>query len=350
MKILVAEDDRTTVLILRRALVRAGHQVTVTEDGAAALAVAQREPFDALLTDWLMPRMDGIELVRNVRETIRPTPIIVVLTAVTSAHARSQAIDAGADDYLAKPCVPQDVIRTLEACYARHHQAAPVLAPVRPTPSLVRPPFVGVSIAASTGGPNALTAVFKQLTPSHRAAILMVLHGPAWMLETFARRLSAECRIRVTLAEDGMVAEPGQAYLAPGERHTTLERGLVLRVRDGEQINYVKPAADPLFQTAAGIFGQYHLGVVFTGMGRDGGAGSRAIREAGGVVVAQDPATAVATSMPRTVIEAKLASEVAPLDRLAEVIDRHVTVLASRLQGSGSRAAPAAEGVRAVAR
>ncbi len=103
MKILIAEDDPVSGMILTKILRKAGYQTVLAEDGVEALEVIQRESFDALLTDWMMPRMDGIELTRKVRETVKPTPVVVFVTTMSSSGSREFALTAGADEYLTKP-------------------------------------------------------------------------------------------------------------------------------------------------------------------------------------------------------------------------------------------------------
>lgn len=326
MKVLIAEDDPASALDVERSLARAGHSAVIARDGLAALDSLTHQTFDALLTDWMMPRMDGIELIRRVRATIRPVPVIVVFTALASADARARALDAGADDYLARPCPTQEVLRVLESCLARRAQPKP-----RPSADLPRThapgraPFAGVVVAASTGGPAALATLLRSLPVLPAAAVFAVLHGPAWMIETFAARARKESAMPVHLASDGMIAAPGMIFLAPGDRHMTIEPGsFKIRLLEEPLVNFVRPAADPLFRSAALAFGSRCVAVVLTGMGRDAATGCEHVAAAGGVVLAQDPAGAVARSMPQTVIEMGLATSVAPLREIAAAISRSV--------------------------
>ena len=118
MKILIAEDDATSALLLQRTLIKGGYDVTVARDGIEALAAIKQKPFDALITDWMMPCMDGIELTRQVRAIVN---VIIVITALDSVEAKAHALEAGADDYLAKPYQLRKVLEVLENCLARKH-------------------------------------------------------------------------------------------------------------------------------------------------------------------------------------------------------------------------------------
>lgn len=349
MKILIAEDDLTSAHLLHRTLLKAGHFVAVARDGKQALLALQQAgqahaPFDALLTDWMMPEMDGIELIRRARTLPGPVPAIMVLTTLSSEQARSHALQAGADDYLAKPYEPRQVLLRLNDCLRRRDQPPPQPQLQRPASEVpaargpaVPPPCVGVVITASTGGPQALIEVLRGLPATDRAAFFLVLHGPAWMLETFAHRLQQETRMKVHLAADGQQAAPGAVYLAPGDRHLCVQADLRLRLIDEPPENFVRPSADPLFRSAARAFGRHCLAVVMTGLGRDGALGAEHIAAAGGVVLAQEPTTAVAASMPQSVIALGVARDVLPLQSLPAAISRHIDALSLALRAAISQ-------------
>ncbi len=333
MRILVAQDDPAGAFLLERALGSAGHRVILARSAAEAKEAIGVGPFDALLTDWVMPRTDGFDLIRHVRNSIRPAPLILVVTALASEDERARALEAGADDYVAKPYAVPDVLTRLGTLFSRRGQPSPARAVVAAPPaSPARPPFVAVVIAASTGGPRALSDLFHSLGVSERAAFFVVLHGPPWMLETFAHRLQRETAMKVLLAGEGVRAAPGTIYLAPGDRHLCLDPSPpTLRLRDDPPENFVRPAADPLFRSAATAFGRHCVALIMSGMGRDGATGSEHVAASGGLVMAQDPDTAVARSMPQTVIDLGLAREVAPVAGLASALGRHIESLSAAL-------------------
>ncbi len=339
MRVLLAEDDYASAKAVDIALTKAGHEVVVAPDGVQAEKSFASSDFDLLLTDWMMPRMDGIELIHRVRDSVKPTPIIVMITAIGLPHAREHAMEAGADEYITKPCGPLDVVKTLERCIARHTQpppsppslverpAAPASATVMAhapspvTPWSPAPPFAGVLVAASTGGPDAIRTIVRSLDSELPAAFFLVQHGPPWMMETLARSLQNDTSLTVHLAEDGMQPAAGELYVAAGDAHMEIDAGSrQVRLTDDPPENYMRPAADPLLRSGARAFGDQTLAVVLTGMGRDGAQGAAAVIAAGGTVLVQDPATTVATGMPKTVIDLGLASRVAPLDEVGQQI------------------------------
>lgn len=333
MKILIAEDDPTSAKLLARTLESDGYTVVVTVDGALALEAIRQTTFDALITDWMMPNMDGISLVRRVRAELDSPPPILVVTALSSADAKSHALDAGADDYLSKPYEPREILRRLRSCIDRAQQPAPRAhfdpktiksAPARPAD------HVGVAIAASTGGPEALRTVIPALQPGLRAAYFLVLHGPVWMLETFTERLVEISKLKVEIAEDHAVIETDTLYVCPGEVHLKVE-GSELRLSHEPAENFVRPAADPLFRSLAASYGRNALAVVMTGMGRDGSLGAQHVHHAGGRVLVQDPTTAIAASMPRTTLGMGCVDQIFRLDELGAGIQQHARQLASQL-------------------
>jgi len=173
-------------------------------------------------------------------------------------------------------------------------------------------------IASSTGGPTALLTVLEGLSPSVTAPILIAQHMPPAFTAALAENIEKKCGRPLGEGKDGEILEPGHVYVAPGDKHMVLEQdGDAVRVRINEDPpeNFCRPSADPLFRSAAGIFGAKILVTVLTGMGSDGEAGSRKIAEAGGTVIAQNEETSVVWGVSRAV-QPRFA--VAPNRRLAQ--------------------------------
>jgi two-component system chemotaxis response regulator CheB len=327
-KILIAEDDRAHLLILKKTLIHHGYEVLTARTGREALDVLQFNQVDCVMTDWMMPEMDGIELIRCIRASVRPSPAIIVVTAIVSQDAQWKAMAAGADEFLSKPYDSGVILSTLERLTDRREQQiaepAPPDLPVRP----IRPPYIGIAVAASTGGPEALLRLFSLLPALADAAVFVVLHGPAWMLKTMAVHIQGKTRMIARLAEDGMETRAGEIYLAPGERHMMVEEGtFLLRLTDDPPVNYVKPAADPLFRSVGIAFGKYAVGIVMTGMGHDGSVGCGYISAGGGTIIVQDPLTAVIDSMPQSVVTLGLATEVVSIEAMPDAVCSHISRL-----------------------
>lgn len=338
MKILIVEDDPTSTLILERSLRKAGYETYSAPDGLAALEFLGKTSCDAVVSDWMMPRMDGIELVRKIRETLHPAPVIIMVTALASSEARTHALAAGSDDYIAKPFSIPEVLERLSNCLARRAQPEPKIAPVAQVTEFYphTAPFPVLAIAASTGGPEAVRELAHQLGSVGEAAVFVVVHGPAWMLETFASRLQKETPMQVRLAEERMIVEPGRLYLAPGEWHMVVDENCLVRLNKDAPENYMRPAADPLFRSVAKVFRQAAVAVILTGMGRDGTLGASELAAAGATVMVQDPKTSVAPSMPQTAINAGVVTEVHALQELPAAIHRSLVLARAFCRGTAA--------------
>lgn len=333
-QILVVEDELTNSILLKRILTRAGYSIVVAHNGMEALKHLERDKFDAVLTDWMMPQIDGIELIRRMRQQLKPLPLIIMITALVSEGARAYALESGADDYIAKPIDVEELLTRLKDGLDRHQQSAPGKLTNTVTRDIdVKPPHVAVVIGTSTGGPPTLIELFKNMPEKVNAAFYIVQHGPSWMLETFSQRLQRETAFNVTLAYDGLQSQPDHIYISPGDKHMRIDPATYkITLDDGPKENFVRPAADPLFRSAAEAFGRYCVGVILTGLGRDGAQGASQIAAVKGTVIVQDPETAVAPSMPSTVIQSGVNCKVMPLTAIAKEISELVFPLSASLK------------------
>lgn len=330
IKVLVVEDELTNAILLKRILTKAGYEVSSAHNGADALKILEKEDFRIILTDWMMPQVDGIELIRQVRKSDKPMPLIIMVTALVSEGARSYAMESGADEYIAKPIDVDELLNCVRDGYKKHTQEMPQTTEKLITRDVnVKPPLVGVAVATSTGGPPALLEFFSHIDSGLNAAYFVVQHGPSWMLETFSQRLSKETKMEVSLGTKGLKIEPGNIYIAPGDKHMTIDPDkYTLNLDDSPKVNFVRPAADPLFSSVAKAFGKYSSGVVLTGLGKDGAMGAAEIASVKGSVFIQDPDQCVAPSMPRAAIKTGVKHEVSDLKGIASKLNGMVTRLA----------------------
>ncbi len=334
-KILIVEDELTNAVLLKRILSKAGYTIVTANNGLEALRHLEREHFDAVLTDWMMPQLDGIELIRRMREKKNRLPLIIMITALVSDGARDYALESGADDYIAKPIDVDELLARLRDGLSRHEQEAPDVTVVEAGHAgEIKPPCVGVVIGTSTGGPPTLVEIFKKIDPGIKAAFFVVQHGPPWMLETFAQRLRRDTPIKVMLAVDGAEIAPGNVYVAPGDRHLRIDAsGTKIILDDGPKENFVRPAADTLFRSAAETFGKYCIAVVLTGLGRDGTQGAAQVVACKGTVLVQDPETAVAPSMPNSIVQSGIEFRLVSLRDMPGTISDKIFSLNAMLSG-----------------
>ncbi|SDK77528.1 two-component system, chemotaxis family, response regulator CheB [Franzmannia pantelleriensis] len=304
--------------------------VAVAPDPIAARDLIKQHNPDVLTLDVEMPRMDGLDFLERLMR-LRPMPVLMV-SSLTQAGSEVtlRALELGAVDFLAKPALGirsgmldyaeliADKIRA--AARSRPRQARRSDAPA---PKALEAPLITseklLIIGASTGGTEAIRQVLEPL-PANSPAILITQHMPGGFTRSFAERLDKLCRITVKEAQDGERVLPGHAYIAPGDRHLELARSganYVARLNDGPPVNRHRPSVDVLFDSAAKHAGRNAIGVLLTGMGKDGARGLLTMRQAGAVTLAQDEASCVVFGMPREAIGLGGASEVVSLDEIA---------------------------------
>ncbi len=360
MNILVAEDDPVTANMLHAVLGRSAHSVVVVGNGVEALEQLRKQPFKLLLTDWMMPEMDGIELLRKVRAEIRPVPVVLMMSSISNPEARQYALRTGADGFLAKPVAQIELLDLIRSSQAHAQQGldAPPVSPapagqvnpsapaappmVRRQPSWMKkaapvPAFPAFACCASTGGPESLRTLFSTLSVRGDAVGFVVIHGPDWMQRQCAELFQRESPGLVfQVAENNSIVEAGHVYIAPGDRHMVVNPGSsTISLLDTPLVNFVRPAADPLFDSVARAFGPYGIGVVLTGLGSDGTAGATAIAAAGGKVFIEDPKTAIAPQMPKSAIEAVgPLAHVRPLAQLGDLLSQSLRVLSDQCRAA----------------
>lgn len=308
----------------------------VAKDGAEAVTAVDSIKPDVITMDFNMPRMDGAEAVRQIMKK-RPTPV-VMLSAHTREGAKEtfEALAAGALDFLTKPSgevsadfqkiAPVLIDKVLMASTAIPREVVPARPPTpKVNPMAVTWPPTGprvVVVGVSTGGPSALSRVLPALPGDTPFAMIVVQHMPAQFTATLAERLNGQSAIEVREAKEGDRPRQGLALIAPGDAQLTIGEGGVLHVGDGPEVNGCKPSADVTMKDAARIFGRRCVGVIMTGMGRDGADGLAAIKAAGGRTFAQDKATSVIYGMPRAAVELGVVDEILALDEIAGRLQR----------------------------
>ncbi len=338
IRVLIVDDS----VVARAALTRMVSE-SPTFEVVAALDGARRAidwlgsaQVDIVLLDIQMPGLDGIAALPELVHACRGARIIIVSTlAGDGARATIKALALGAADTLGKPDIDalgRQFGSVLIDKMLRLGKANPATFAAGRSPQLLRAaPETAVScltIGASTGGLHALAAFFANLPPSFDAPILITQHLPPTFMAFFADQLGTLSQRSVRVAADGDVVTAGDVLVAPGNAHLTIQRiGQCVKVKllDHAVASRCCPSVDPMFASVASVFGETALGVVLTGMGRDGEIGAAAIAEAGGTVIVQDAISSTVWGMPGTVARAGLASLIAAPEALATYVsDRGV--------------------------
>jgi two-component system chemotaxis response regulator CheB len=295
--------------------------------------IKQTNP-DVLTLDVEMPKMDGLDFLERLMR-LRPMPVLMVSSLTErGSEITLRALELGAVDYITKPkmSIQSGMLEYAEliaekiriAARARVRATPPPLAQGQGRAALasVRNPLISseklIIIGASTGGTEAIKEFLIQL-PSDSPGVLITQHMPEGFTRSFANRLDKLCKISVKEAEGGERVLPGHAYLAPGHSHLKLVRSganYMTQLDDGPPVNRHRPSVDVLFESAAHAAGKNAVGVILTGMGKDGAAGMLKMKEAGAYTLAQDEATCVVFGMPREAIAIGAAHDVGPLSEL----------------------------------
>jgi two-component system chemotaxis response regulator CheB len=346
-RVLIIDDSAIVRDILGRELPRQPdiEVVAAAMDPYIARDKLARFPVDVVLLDIEMPRMDGLTFLRYLMKS-HPLPVIVLSSLVDGANQASlEALELGAIDVVAKPSGPYSVVEVLAQLVERIRSidlvdfekvksqalqrqmlagtaAQPrgkILTRIRTTNSLI-------AVGASTGGTQALEALFRaydRIMPP----TLAVIHMPEKFTASYARRLNEICSPTIKEAENGEIALPGCVYVAPGNFHMTVKpfgAEYKLIMHSSPKLHGQRPAVDPLFDSVAESVGGNGVGILLTGMGRDGAAGLLRMRQAGAHTICQDEASCVVFGMPKEAIALGAADKVLPLDEIYGQLKAHM--------------------------
>jgi two-component system chemotaxis response regulator CheB len=337
VRVLVVDDSALMRKLISQILAK-DHEIEVVGtamDGAFGLKKVEELKPDAVTLDLEMPRMDGMEMLRQITRRSGVPVIIVSALSTEGAMATFKALALGAFDFVAKPRdaasahmdeIAMDLIAKIKAAARSKVRNLPALVfPERPrgTKGAPRPrkePSRVVAIGVSTGGPNALQYLLAKLPGDFPGSIIVVQHMPEGFTSMFANRLDESCALEVKEAQSGDLLIAGRVLICPGDRHIKIRRmamGNTVVLTDEPRVNGHRPSVDILFRSVAAEFGPRAFGVLMTGMGEDGAAGMGLIKHAGGMTMAQSEESCVVFGMPKAAIERGYAMRVVPLDMLA---------------------------------
>jgi two-component system chemotaxis response regulator CheB len=332
-------DDSTIARAVLSRMVESDPALEITavagtaEDAVEALGQCR---VDIVLLDLEMPGAGGLKSIPKIIGAAAGAKVMIVSSlAEEGAEQTVAALALGAADTLPKPGTGRFNGRFSEILLARLKALGPVVDEIAPPPlaakvgspaqlrAMPSDPIDALAIGASTGGIHALGGLFKALPARIGVPILVTQHLPAPFMAVFARQLGTAARREALVGEDGMRLIPDRIIVAPGNAHLTLERDddeAVVRLTEGRSGSGCMPSVDPMFASLGAVFGRRAMGVILTGMGRDGVEGASRLVACGGAVIAQDEASSAVWGMPKAVVDAGLASAVLPPDKLARRI------------------------------
>ena len=359
VRVLVVDDSALMRKLIPQILERdSSIQVVGTAmDGTFGLRKIEELKPDVVTLDLEMPRMDGLDTLKEIMRRRRMPVIVVSAHTTVGASMTLKALSLGAFDFVTKPrdaasahmdAIAKELTTKIKvAAQTKVGSTAPGPFPevLEIRPHKAQPQNRGaavklVAIGVSTGGPNAIQYVLSQLPADFPGAIVVVQHMPEGFTELFARRMDECCALDVKEAKSGDLLLAGRVLICPGNRHIKVRRlplGDVVVLSDEERVNGHRPSVDVLFRSVASEFGAGSIGVIMTGMGEDGAEGLGAIRNAGGLTIAQSEESCVVFGMPKAAIERGYALRVVPLDALANTLQAQCLAerrTASRAEGT----------------
>ena len=366
IRVLIVDDSAfmrkvlETILLTDENVQVIGH----AKDGREAVRLSESLKPDVITMDINMPVMDGLQATAEIMTT-NPRPIVVVSSESRQGAASTlRALELGAIEFVAKPSsgidldmhsVREDLLRKVRlaakvrvvrsariAAEIKNADIKPIAPPLAPasrstTASSHDQRFPVVVLAASTGGPATVMRLAPGFTRDFPAAVILVQHMPAAFTTQYATQLSEFTGVRVKEAENNETLTSGTFYICPGGQHLrVMPTGRIQLDGSSGRINGYLPNIDITMESVAAFAGPLSIGVILTGMGNDGAAGARAIKSAGGMVLAQDEATSVIFGMPAEVIKAGVVSQVLGIDDIYPAIEKQVLAI-SRIATVGVR-------------
>lgn len=342
INVLLVDDSAVARGLMAKALTADPeiHVIGRAFNGEMAIAQAKETQPDIIILDIEMPVMDGMTALPELLKAA-PRARIIIASSLTTQNAdiSLKALELGAADYLAKPSAKFG--QEVDDFFLQLTHKVKVLAASRPAkknPSVSVPSFTGplneagtraLAIASSTGGPQALISLLGQLKGQLKnIPIFITQHMPATFTTILAEHLTAAGGRSCIEAKGGEVAQPGYAYVAPGDYHMVVEKNakgeVIVRLNQDAPENYCRPSADPMLRSLSQVYGPQLAVAILTGMGQDGLEGSRVVVNGGGSVIAQDEASCVVYGMPKVVVENQLCKAVLALSDMGQYLSRQV--------------------------
>lgn len=336
IRVLIVDDSTLFRLMLDRIL-SSDPEIEVighAADPYEAREKIKRSPPDVITLDIEMPKMDGITFLKNLMR-LRPIPVVMISSLThKGADITIQALALGAIDFVCKPRgdlkhqlddYSDEIINKVKSAAnaniipAKHNHTVTSRTPVHQNNR-----FEVIAFGASTGGVEAIKTIVRQL-PLGLPPIVVVQHIPDVFSTSFAKRLDNMTELKVIEVRQAIVMQPSHVYISPGDDHLFVERvhgKLVVNINHNNPVNLHRPSIDIMFESIAKTSGKRSIGVILTGMGRDGVNGLLQIKRNNGITIAQDKESSVVWGMPGAAIASEAASKVISLDRIAEALVR----------------------------
>lgn len=340
LKVFIVDDSRVSRELLEH-IIQADPELEVVgfaEGGKETLAWLEEHTPDVITMDVVMPGVNGFEVTRRIMET-KPVPIVIVSSLYTAHDAKQgfEAMEAGALAILAKPegfgtsgyeASAEEIRLTLkmvaEVKLIKRHKRQREIASAKPATELPANDLIeAVAIGTSLGGPMALAQILKELPANFPVPLFVAQHIPVGFTQGLVDWLQGQTALWVEVAKDCARAEPGHCYIAPGGSHLTVNKKHEMHL-DSQSPDQLKPSVAKLFESMASAYGPHAVGIMLTGMGKDGAQELLLMRQRGAYTIAQDEGSCLMFGMPREAIECGAAKSILPLSQIAKVLKEMV--------------------------
>ena len=321
--------------------------IATANDGVEGFEKAKSLRPDIITLDIEMPRMDGLTTLKKIMEEC-PTSVLMVSSLTSEgAEATLKALEYGAVDFIPKELsfvniniikIKEDLIRKVKEIVRqksvksrlerlRRLSTTPI-APPKPRVSKVIPAgiFKAVTLGISTGGPFSLQKILPQFSKAINCPVFIVQHMPPKFTKSLAERLNSLCELEVKEAENDEVVRPGVIYIAPGGFHMKVRKNLnnevLIQISEEPSSSLHRPSVDVMMNSVNAMYGKNILGIIMTGMGKDGFDGITELKRLGGYCIAQDEESCVVYGMPKAINDAGLSDIILPLEQISEQVNK----------------------------
>ncbi|MGB9851442.1 MAG: chemotaxis protein CheB [Candidatus Kapaibacteriota bacterium] len=300
--ILIVEDDFTSLQVIKKILEKENFSVIPVDNVDDAFSILEREKIDLIISDWMMPNIDGIEFLFRLKATTENPPPVIIVTALTSEMAKDYALQSGAADFIDKPINIERLVSSIYNILEKNNKEQ-----LRDLPDF-SPPFIPICFLSGNGGTKVLTDILHALNNLNENVVFAIIQqGNKFLIDSIAQQITMVLSKEVIIPEQNIIPRSRNVYIAPYDFHMFFNNKWELVLDKGPKENYQRPSAEPMFRSLANFFGEFTIVVVLSGLGSDGYQAAHQIKAKGGYIICQDPSTAIAPSLPKSFITQELA-------------------------------------------
>lgn len=327
--ILIVEDDYSAMQVLKRILEKENLSTIAVDNVDDAMLVLKRERIDLIVSDWMMPNIDGMEFLYRLKANFTNPPPMIIVTALTSDMARDYAIKSGAVEFIEKPInIPkfiEIVKKVLEKEYSNSEQI--------PNAVRTKPTFIPVCIISGNGGTKPLIEILSSIDHiDDNIVIVVIQQGSTYIVDNLLAQLKETIKREIVIPYGSIKPKVGQIYFAPQDYHIFFSNNYELVIDKGPKENFQRPSAEPLFRSLANHFGKYSVAIILSGLGSDGIQGALQIKSNGGHIICQEPTTAIAPTLPKSFITPYIEPIVASPQKISEELEKLISFLSKELK------------------